>query len=215
DSRIDIVTVNSLGQSASALLGNGDGTFGVAQTSSLPVFRPSTLALGDVNGDAVPDIVAGGIGGAPVLMGNGDGTFASGPALDVPGFFAWDSALSDLDGDGDLDYVLGDEHGFLNVRLNDGSGAAGGGNVAKERSYSYDSVFHQLTSDTDELSRKMLYDVDPATGNRLAVTRVIGGIGGADDVTTHFTYTAQSLTHTQTHPPGRITHNDYDAQGRP
>lgn len=48
---------------------------------------------------------------------------------------------------------------------------------------------NQVTSQTDELGRKTIYDIDPLTGNVRSSTRVIGAIGGTDDLITGYTYT--------------------------
>ncbi len=64
---------HNIGNSLFVLLGNGNGTFQspVAYVSDIP----SDPHLADVNGDGVPDIIAGGSTGALVYIGNGDGTF--------------------------------------------------------------------------------------------------------------------------------------------
>ncbi len=60
----------------SVLFGVGDGTFQPAQTVSTGNYA-QTIALGDLNGDGIPDLVtAGGFTGLlSVQFGRGDGTF--------------------------------------------------------------------------------------------------------------------------------------------
>ena len=87
------------------------------------------------------------------------------------------------------------------------------------RSFTYDPVFNQLTSATDELGRQTIYEVDPSNGNRLAVQEVVGEIdsddnGETDDVINRFTYTPLGLVDTATDPLGRITDFDYNIVGQ-
>jgi hypothetical protein len=90
----DIVTANDqfANNSVSVLMGNGDGTFGtvhVYQAGQTPV----GVAIGDFNGDGIPDVVTANSGpfmGTPVgsvslLLGNGDGTLLAAADLIVPG----------------------------------------------------------------------------------------------------------------------------------
>jgi uncharacterized protein (DUF2141 family) len=66
----------------SVLLGNGDGTFQPPVFYPVGLF-PTSLAIGDLNGDGKPDLAISSIVGAfgleasalNVLLGNGDGTF--------------------------------------------------------------------------------------------------------------------------------------------
>jgi hypothetical protein len=64
----------------SVLLGNGDGTFRAPRTVAAGGF-PSSVAVGDFNGDGIPDLAVANINGTSspetvsVLLGNGDGTF--------------------------------------------------------------------------------------------------------------------------------------------
>ncbi|MEQ8848700.1 peroxidase family protein [Botrimarina sp.] len=84
--------------------------------------------------------------------------------------------------------------------------------------YTYDDTFSQLTSMTDPLGHTTLYEVDPANGNRLSMTEVVGlpdaESGETDDLVTSFTYTASGQVDTVTDPLGRVTDFDYDPYGR-
>lgn len=82
-----------------------------------------------------------------------------------------------------------------------------------QQSFTYDPTFSQLTGVTDELGRQTLYEVDPNNGNLLAITEVVGQVGGDDDLITRFTYTPQGLVDTITDALGRVTDNDYDSFG--
>ena len=89
-----------------------------------------------------------------------------------------------------------------------------------QESWVYDPNFNQLTSYTDPLDRQTLYTIDPANGNVLAVTRVVGegldsDTGETDDVSQYFTYTDISnallagLLLTETDPLGTVTEYEY------
>ncbi|WP_295385405.1 VCBS repeat-containing protein [uncultured Thiodictyon sp.] len=82
DPRVDIVTVNQTNSTVSVLLGNGNGTFEVPVAYGLTdgvtaATGPRGVALGDVTGDGILDIVTANFASnsVTVLEGNGDGTF--------------------------------------------------------------------------------------------------------------------------------------------
>jgi Calx-beta domain/FG-GAP-like repeat len=84
DSVLDVAVANSGGGSVSVLLGNANGTFQGAITSptgSPTGNQPSSLAVGDFNGDGKPDLVTADDHWAStdvtVLLGNGNGTFGA------------------------------------------------------------------------------------------------------------------------------------------
>jgi len=101
----------NIGNSLFVLIGNGNGTFQtpVAYLSDIP----SDPHLADVNGDGIPDIIAGGSTGALVYQGNGDGTFWTYPVAALPsqepviGGFSLTYAVNagDYNNDGNADLI--------------------------------------------------------------------------------------------------------------
>ena len=94
-----------------------------------------------------------------------------------------------------------------------GSGPGANAGVATS-TYTYEQNFNQLTSITDEVGRKTLFMLDPANGNKIGVTNVVGTPGGNDDQVTMLTYTATGQVDTSTNSLGQVTKFEYDSLGR-
>src|SRR5262245_40222459 len=139
DGLLDVVAAKQLSETVSVLLGHGDGTFArplIFKTSGSPNFTPSSLAVGDVNGDGRADLVINSPGGEDsvvaqlgVLLGNGDGSFGF-PILESPGTTGGDGdlALGDFNNDGRLDVAVGGQASLpdgLTVNLGNGDGTFG------------------------------------------------------------------------------------------
>jgi hypothetical protein len=135
DGRLDVVTAQQISDTVSVLLGNGNGTFAppLVFAASGEFFTPSSMVVGDVNGDGRADLAINSISfldsdafQVGVLLGNGDGTFQA-PLLGAaqPGG-SGDLALGDFNSDGRPDAAVADElgapSGNLSVFAGNGDG---------------------------------------------------------------------------------------------
>jgi hypothetical protein len=123
DKKLDLVW------NSAVYLGNGDGTF---QQASLGI--PGTqLAIADLNGDGIPDLVMNstGPGSVNVYAGNGNGTFQPAPfyTAALPNQAVTPEArasIGDVNADGHLDIVLEnfttENDNVVTVLLGDGAG---------------------------------------------------------------------------------------------
>jgi hypothetical protein len=130
DGRADLVTSNS-NSTVTALLGNGDGTFGAPISSSLGTAIPQssytgsqagTLTSGDFNGDGKVDLAMVSVNSAVVVLGNGDGTFQA-PTLVYLGTSPSRISTGDVNGDGHSDLIAANTAGTVSVLLGNGDGS--------------------------------------------------------------------------------------------
>jgi hypothetical protein len=84
----DFVTPNyfEYGGSPTIFLGKGDGTFTAKQMSLTLTYFPTSVVVGDFNGDGVLDLAFSDLNGVEIALGNGDGTFneTSASPIQVP-----------------------------------------------------------------------------------------------------------------------------------
>jgi hypothetical protein len=116
-------TVNAV----TILLGNGDGTFSLAQNSTFATgSNPWAIVAADFNGDGKLDLVIANEGGSTltILLGNGDGTFTPATGSPVPvGSGPYALAAADLNSDGKLDLVVANQNdSTLTILLGNGDG---------------------------------------------------------------------------------------------
>jgi len=128
DSKLDLVTANTStgANSVSVLLGNGNGTFSAAVLYPVGT-KPSSVAVGDLNGDGKPDLATANSGSTTVsvLLGNGNGTFSA--AVNYGGIAgAAAIAIGDLNNDGKADLLTANPVSTrLAVLLGNGDGTFG------------------------------------------------------------------------------------------
>jgi len=117
DGDLDVIYGNSEispyrpGQGNFVYLNDGFGRFTDVSGSHLPANTDltSAVALGDVDGDGMLDVVFGNFGQSQLCLNNGSGVFLDVTATHLPiaSLVTVALVLGDVDGDGDLDLVLG------------------------------------------------------------------------------------------------------------
>ena len=128
DGNEDFAVANLNSESVSVFLGNGTGGFSPASGSPFAVTAgpPSSVAVGDFNGDGIADLAFGNnlSNKVSVLLGNGTGGFT--PASGSPfaaGNTPFSVTIGDFNGDGKPDLAIanfGDNN--VTVLLGDGTG---------------------------------------------------------------------------------------------
>jgi FG-GAP-like repeat/FG-GAP repeat len=157
----DVATANFHGESVSILLGAGTGsayTFGAsANYPAAAGGETSNLAVGDLNGDGVPDVIATNQMGSSisVFLGRPNGTLGATTNLPV-GVPNWGSpsmpysvAIADFDGDGKADAAVADNaSGRIIVLLGNGDGTFRPTEYPHiNGAYQYNVIAHDMTLD--------------------------------------------------------------------
>jgi hypothetical protein len=131
DGKLDLAVGGYAGQtySITILLGNGDGTFtNKGSVATGGTFQ--TFAVGDFNGDGIPDLAVANTTAdiVTILLGNGDGTFTASTAATSPtGNNPVVISVADFNGDGIPDLAVGNAPlaggaGSLTILLGNGDG---------------------------------------------------------------------------------------------
>jgi hypothetical protein len=122
DGRLDLATADERINTASVLLGNGDGTF-QSHVDYDTGADSRQVATGDFNGDGNLDLAVSSSEGVSILWGNGDGTFQS---QTLYGLGTTDNpylVIADLNGDGKLDLAVANTAGSVSILLGNGDGS--------------------------------------------------------------------------------------------
>ena len=137
DGNLDLVVANygsndyhavTVATTVSVLLGNGDGTFGAAQTFEAGS-GPNAVVVGEFNGDGIQDLAVADYGPdgqrgttVSVLLGYGDGTFKTAQAFEA-GNGASSVAVGDFNRDGVQDLAVSNANdNTVSVLLGNGDG---------------------------------------------------------------------------------------------
>lgn len=130
DGRLDVVVVSGgstalPGSGLNVSLGNGDGTFAVANGSPIPLGKDlCAIVTADFNGDGKLDLAVTDCGSNAVmiLLGNGDGTFGT-PTTITVGNQPYSIVTGDFNNDGKLDLAVANEgDGTVTLLLGNGDG---------------------------------------------------------------------------------------------
>jgi len=150
DGVLDMVTADGAfgANTASIMLGNGDGTF-KARTTVQTGANPRSVTLGDLNGDGVIDIITGDRNDnkASIMLGNGDGTFKARTTVQT-GANPRSVTLGDLNGDGVLDMITADTGGSTaSIMLGNGDGTFKARTTVQTGAFPYSVTLGDLNGD--------------------------------------------------------------------
>jgi hypothetical protein len=198
DGHVDVAVVN--GFTLAIAFGDGAGGFGTPLLLPKSTATIDAVAIGDLDGDGLPDLVTSdGGAGVSVRLNQGGGTFAA-PVDHVLESSASTTTtalvLVDLDGDGKLDVAQADGNGHVVVRLNLGAGVLGA-----VRSFAAGDRPHGLSA--GDLDGDGHVDLAIASAARL---HVLPGRGDGTLVS--------RLDVPSGDPPGRALVVDYDGDGK-
>jgi hypothetical protein len=118
------------------LLGKGNGTFAPAVLYNTTGAYPGSIAIGDFNGDGVPDVAVSNFCGisscsgglVDIFLGNSNGTLQPAVTYSSGGAYGGSLAAADLNRDGNLDLVVlvtleNGSTGAVSVLMGNGKGA--------------------------------------------------------------------------------------------
>jgi hypothetical protein len=145
DGKLDLAVAWDFDTSNLAVyLGNGDGTF-----RSPVVYTVEGLYMGmavaDLNGDSIPDLVVTTTNVVDVFLGNGDGTFRA-PVSYPAGSSPFYVATGDFNGDGKVDLAVLDTS-YLSILLGNGDGTFQPPVSVNDNSYLYSPAAGDLNQD--------------------------------------------------------------------
>ena len=136
-------------------LGNGDGTFQPALTTTLTGPVIATIVTADFDGDGKTDIAVSGrdhwiasTSSLCILLGNGDGTFQPPTTYAAGGASPFSIASGDLNGDGKPDLLVSNQGlGTVSVFLGEGDGTFRSGKTVTTAGQTYEITIGDFNRD--------------------------------------------------------------------
>ncbi|MDG1456248.1 MAG: VCBS repeat-containing protein, partial [Planctomycetota bacterium] len=118
DGHLDLAIPDLFNPDQKIFINDGSGSFTFHSSVTVPAGLWS-IAVADVDGDTLPDLICGASGANQIFINDGSANFTdSGQLLGTAG--TRDIAAGDIDGDCDPDLVFADEDGFFRIYQNDG-----------------------------------------------------------------------------------------------
>jgi len=173
DGNLDLVVVGDSGPGEARIyLGDGTGSFSLESTVTAEAQTTTGVAVGDFNGDGVPDFITrgadgGGTGQSNVFLGNGDGTFNLADTFSTTSSANLTIEVADFNNDGNLDMVTG--------------GLIGGVGSTMMFFGNGDGTFSQQASFTSNNDTTTMVDVGDFDGDGNLDIATFGSHDGASD----------------------------------
>ena len=123
DGKDDLAVLNNGDSTVTIMFGSASGKLTTGNTYSTGMGSfPTGIAVADVNGDGIPDLVVSTFSGLVTLLGNSDGTFRSGPVTSLQTSQSV-LAAGDFNKDGKVDVAVTDSaSGLIYILLGNGDG---------------------------------------------------------------------------------------------
>ncbi|MGA2887460.1 MAG: FG-GAP-like repeat-containing protein [Terracidiphilus sp.] len=164
--------------------------------------EPSSIAVGDFNGDGIPDlaVVNSNSNNLTILLGNGDGTFKANPVSPGTGSYPVSVAVGDFNSDGKTDLAVANTYdSTLTILLGNGDGTFTAAAASPQTGFSPESIA------VGDFNGDGIPDLAVANGTSDTVTILLGNGDG--------TFTASPLSAQTGSEPKSIVVGDFNGDG--
>jgi subtilase family serine protease len=164
---------------------------------------PSSIAVGDFNGDGIPDLaVANSYNNTlTILLGNGDGTFTASASQPQTGNYPLAIAVGDFNGDGKADLaVTNDNSSSVTILLGNGDGTFTAASLSPSTGNGPDSIA------VGDFNGDGIQDLAVANGSSGTITVLLGNGDGS--------FSAAALSPQTGQEPKSIVTADFNGDGK-